>query len=261
LHAALSRPDAESRGTPPLVLLHGFTQTSELWGPFGDALNAANDVVRVDLPGHGHSTGVLPSDLWAAGEAVLDAAEALIEPPFTVCGYSLGGRTALHAALARPDTVSRLVLLSATAGIEDDGRRSDRQARDRAMADELEASGDVAAFVDRWLAQPMFAHVPPDAAGVEARKANTAAGLAGSLRHYGAGTQQPLWDRLSKLSMPTLCVAGATDPRFVTQALHLAGSIPNGTASAVPGAGHAVHLEQPRLVGRLVTGWLASLGD
>ena len=34
-------------------------------------------------------------------------------------GYSMGGRTALHVALAHPDLVEALVLISTTAGIED----------------------------------------------------------------------------------------------------------------------------------------------
>ena len=50
---------AELRGTgPPLVLLHGFTQTGRLWGPFGERLAESHTLVAVDLPGHGGSDAV-----------------------------------------------------------------------------------------------------------------------------------------------------------------------------------------------------------
>ena len=51
---------AERRGTgPPLVLVHGFTQTGRCWGPEADALAADHEVVLVDAPGHGRSAEIM----------------------------------------------------------------------------------------------------------------------------------------------------------------------------------------------------------
>ena len=117
--------------------------------------------------------------------------------PATYVGYSMGGRLCLHLALARPETVERLVLVSATAGIEDDDERATRRAADDALATSLERDG-VDAFLDGWLAQPMFATLADP--GLDDRRRNVAAGLASSLRLAGTGTQQPLWDRLASLT-------------------------------------------------------------
>ena len=57
----------------------------------------------------------------------------------------------------------------------------------------------VAKFLSDWLAQPLFATLGPDRAGVDARLANTPAGLASSLRLAGVGCQVPLWSRLDEL--------------------------------------------------------------
>src|SRR5690606_19116726 len=113
-----------------------------------------------------------------------------------------------------PDAVRGLVLVSATGGIDDDAERTARRRSDDALADRIEAIG-VDAFLDEWLAQPLFATLDEAAAGREERRANTAAGLASSLRLAGSGTQMPLWDRLRTLDVPTLVVAGALDPKFV----------------------------------------------
>src|SRR5260221_8315950 len=119
----------------------------------------------------------------------------------------MGGRISLHAALAHPDLVTGLVLVGATAGIEDQGGRATRRLEDEARAAELERDG-VAAFLDHWLTTPLLASVPREAAGVEDRLRNTAGGLASSLRLAGTGAQDPLWGRLSELAMPVLCLAG-----------------------------------------------------
>lgn len=253
---ALHVDHREGPGTP-LVLLHGFTQTGALWGPFGDAVGESRPLALVDLPGHGGSGGVA-ADLPATAALVADAVAGAA--PYDLCGYSLGGRVALQLALDHPGAVRRLVLLSATPGIPDAGRRAERRARDEALADALVADGDVAAFVDRWLAGPLFARVPPDRTGRAGRAANTAAGLAESLRQAGTGTQVPLWDRLGGLECPVLCMAGATDDRFSAVARRMVQALPAATLALVPGAGHAVHLEQPALVAKLVVAWLDGLG-
>jgi 2-succinyl-6-hydroxy-2,4-cyclohexadiene-1-carboxylate synthase len=162
--------------------------------------------------------------------------------------------------LADPGWVGRLVLLSASAGIDDPETRAARRARDEQLATEIEDEDDVAAFVGRWLAQPMFASLDGDAAATEDRTRNTAPGLAASLRTMGTGTQEPLWERLDSLSNPALVVTGTTDVRFTRTGERLRDALGNSTLASIPGAGHAVHLEQPALTARLVGHWLDGIG-
>jgi 2-succinyl-6-hydroxy-2,4-cyclohexadiene-1-carboxylate synthase len=156
----------------------------------------------------------------------------------------MGGRLCLHAALAASDAVRGLVLISATGGIDDVGERDARRRADAALADRIEAIG-VPAFVDEWLAQPLFAGLDVAAQGRAERLANTAGGLASSLRRAGTGTQVPLWDRLVDLHVPTLVVAGSLDTKFVALGERLAAAIPGADLAVVDGAGHTVHLERP----------------
>ncbi len=239
-----------------MVLLHGFTQTGRLWGPFGDMLAAGHTTVGVDLPGHAGSDAVR-ANLPETAELVSAAVAASVgDSPCDLLGYSLGARVALHVATGTHMAIRRLVVIGATGGIEDPVARQRRREADEAMADALEASGDVDHFIERWLSSPMFAGLA-GASQEDERRRNSATGLASSLRLAGTGTQEPLWGRIPNLRVPILALAGTDDPRFSAHALRLIRAAPDGVVSLVPGGGHAVHLAQPDLVGRLVDHWLA----
>jgi 2-succinyl-6-hydroxy-2,4-cyclohexadiene-1-carboxylate synthase len=248
----------EVRGSgPPLVLLHGFTQTARLWGTFGDLLAKHFTLIGIDLPGHAGSAAV-QADLLESAELVAEAVRGAIgDAPVNLLGYSLGARVALHVALGHGGLpLRRVVLIGATGGIEDGEARRRRQLADEATATALESSGDVDAFIEQWVSGPMFARLG-QAAQQDERRRNSAAGLASSLRLAGTGTQDPLWDRLGAVHTPVLALAGTDDSRFAAHALRLAGLMPNGTSTLVPGGGHAVHLAQPAGTARLVRHWVA----
>jgi 2-succinyl-6-hydroxy-2,4-cyclohexadiene-1-carboxylate synthase len=238
-------------------MLHGFTQTGRLWGRFGDLLAESHTLVALDLPGHGDSGSVradLPTTAGLVAETVRAAAGA---EPCGLLGYSLGARVALHVALGTDLPLSGVVLIGATAGMEDPAERARRRQSDEVLAAELEASGDVEHFVDTWLHGPMFERLAKsDAAARPERLRNTAPGLASSLRLCGTGSQEPLWDRLSTLACPVLALAGSDDIRFGSHALRMARLAPRAVASLVPGGGHAVHLAQPEPAARIVRHWL-----
>jgi 2-succinyl-6-hydroxy-2,4-cyclohexadiene-1-carboxylate synthase len=238
-----------------VVLVHGFTQTGRSWAPVADRLVArGHQVVRVDAPGHGGSSEIV-ADLHRGAELLADAGGRAVH-----VGYSMGGRLALRLALDRPDLVRGLVLLGATAGIDDPPERARRRAADEALAEDIERDG-VEAFVGRWLAQPLFAGLPDDPLDRADRTRNTAAGLADSLRRAGTGTMDPpWWDELERISVPVLVLAGELDAKFSVLGQRLADGIGTGAVfRAVPGAGHAAHLEAPAAVADLVAGFLIDL--
>src|SRR6185503_14272 len=132
---------------------------------------------------------------------------------FTLGGYSMGGRIALHTALTLgPEIVTRLVLVGASPGLADPAERAARRAADDALAARIETL-DIEAFAREWGAQPLFAGQPERvaAAAHADRLRNTPAGLAGALRGLGTGVMQPLWDRLPELSIPVTLIVGARD--------------------------------------------------
>jgi len=229
----------------PIILLHGFTQTSRSWERVRRCLAPPGEVIAPDLRGHGTASAVRPVGF---AEVVGDIA-GQAPPRFALCGYSMGGRIALQTALTHPERVARLILVSTTAGIEDPGERQARRADDERLADVIEREG-LEAFAERWAAQPLFAGQPAELAA-EARAdrlRNDASGLAAALRGLGTGAMAPLWDRLPELTVPTIVLAGERDTKFLAVGRRLAATLPEAEFAAVPGAGHALHLEAPGVV-------------
>jgi len=233
-----------------LVLLHGFTQTRQSWRRTAQALEGRYRALVPDLPGHGQAAHRTASfDACAAYVRALAPART-----FTLGGYSMGGRIALHTALTLgPEIVTRLVLVGASPGLADPAERAARRAADDALAARIETL-DIAAFAREWGAQPLFAGQPERvaAAAHADRLRNTSAGLAGALRGLGTGVMQPLWDRLPELSIPVTLIVGARDAKFRGIADAMLQRLPNAQLVVVQDAGHAVQLEQPAAVADVI---------
>jgi 2-succinyl-6-hydroxy-2,4-cyclohexadiene-1-carboxylate synthase len=235
--------------TPAIVLLHGFTHTGASWDPVIAAVGERYRAIAPDIRGHGSASDAEPVTL----EAVIDDVGAPALGRFTLAGYSMGGRVALHVALALPDRVDRLVLIGASPGIADPDERAARQRSDEQLAAKIERS-EIEDFARRWAQTPVLAGLPNEVlARVHADRLRSApSGLARALRGLGTGALPSLWERLGELSMPTALVVGERDRKFRSIAEEMAVRIPGAELVVVPGAGHAVHLEAPEEVGAVI---------
>ena len=233
-----------------LVFVHGFTQTRHSWRTIANRLSANNEIVLVDAPNHGDSSDV-SLNLESGANAIIE-----VGGDATYIGYSLGGRLCLTAALSNTKNINRLVLVSATAGIEESTERQSRIASDDKLATRITQIG-VSAFIEEWLALPMFAGLTNATNQRDLRLNNTAIALASSLRLCGAGKQQPTWSRLNELKMPVLLIAGERDTKFVELATRMTESIGgNAHLKIIGNCGHTPHLEQPEQFLEVMTSFL-----
>jgi 2-succinyl-6-hydroxy-2,4-cyclohexadiene-1-carboxylate synthase len=238
---------------PRLVFVHGFTQTADSWKPIAARFAADGyESIVVDAPGHGDS-----ANMRADVRRGADMLTALCGFGVYV-GYSMGGRLCMHAALMYPHLVSGLALVGASPGIADEGDRAARRSADNKLADHIEDVG-VEAFLDEWLAQPLFAGLAVDDEERAARLRNTSEGLAGSLRHAGTGAQGSLWPRLREMNMPVLTIAGEHDQKFTAIGRQIASSVPQGDFVGIADAGHAPHLQDANQVLDVLTHWLTKI--
>jgi 2-succinyl-6-hydroxy-2,4-cyclohexadiene-1-carboxylate synthase len=233
-----------------LVLLHGFSGTRHAWDGVCDQLDRESyRPLALDLPGHGRMADA-PRPITFAGcvEHVLGRAPER----FALCGYSLGGRVALHVALAAPERVTRLVLISSNPGIEDLEQRAARIAADEQLALELE-SEPFEDWIERWRKQPVFA-AEPELVGLQARedqRRNDPLALAAVMRGLTVGAMEPLWERLVELSMPVDVIVGDRDAKFRPIAERTASLIAHARLEVLAG-GHGLPIESPEELARVL---------
>ena len=248
---------------PPVVLLHGFTGSAASWSPLVDHLNHHFTTLAVDIVGHGFSDKpghVSFYEMKQAARDIVNAVASMRAYKAHWLGYSMGGRTALHIAAMHPGAVDRLVLIGASPGIASEEERKARVEADEQLARRIEREG-VPAFVDYWEGIPLFEsqHSLREDVRARIRKGrlrNTASGLANSLRGMGAGAQAPLHEKLARITAPALIMAGELDTKYVAIGQEMAGAMPAARFVAIPGAGHAAHIENPEDCGREILAFL-----
>jgi len=235
------------------ILLHGFTGSGEDWDGVVPMLREAGvATVAVDLVGHGGTGVAVTPTRYAMPETVRDLTlvlDALSIERADWIGYSMGGRVALHFALASPARVRTLILESASPGIADAEAREERHRGDDTLARHIEERG-MEWFADYWTSLPLFAtqaSLPLEVRATQhaRRLRNDAVGLARSLRGMGQGAHEYVGDQLTRLHCPTLLIAGDRDPKYVEVARAMEAQIAGARCLIVPDAGHNVHLEAP----------------
>lgn len=234
-----------------VVLLHGFGGTHRAWdGVRAHLLPERYRPVALDLPGHGEQAGWEPPITFAG---CVDHVLSQAPERFALCGYSMGGRIALLLALAAPERVRELVLVSTTAGIEDGAERAERRAADDLLADQLEAA-PFEEFIDSWRTQPLFADEPAAVSELarEDQRRNRPDALAAALRGIGTGEMEPLWGRLGELAMPVTVLVGERDAKFRALGERMA-RLPTNARLLVGPGGHNLPLESPAWVAQQIS--------
>ncbi|MFD3445140.1 alpha/beta fold hydrolase [Microbacteriaceae bacterium 4G12] len=245
-------PGNASAGTPLLLLLHAWGESSRSFSRLMPLLPAGVPALAPDLPGHGVSDK--PRAGYALPEVSGDVVaflDALDVPSAVLVGSSSGGYVAQQVAVDHPDRVDGLVLVGAPRSLH--GRPP--------FADDVDALRDqvdparVRASLD-WF--PRYTDVPEEYIEDRVRDGTaipaavwrvTLAGLADARPPTEAGT----------IRTPALIVRGSRDeliPRQEHSAL--AAAIPGARLVEYDDTGHLVLWERPERVAADIARFLAS---
>jgi 2-succinyl-5-enolpyruvyl-6-hydroxy-3-cyclohexene-1-carboxylate synthase len=248
------------------VALHGFRGRPSDFVPLQEALGTVR-CHAIELPGHGPAPVMPPVGAWR--DAVHEAIERWLDHaahglPTVGVGYSMGGRLLLDHAI-RSARLDALVVIGAGPGIADPDERAARGAVDADRIERLMRDG-VPAFLAAWEAMPLLApsaaaraHRLPGWAEL-ARQDHTAEGLAGALRAFGPAAMPFLGGADGRFhdphARPILWVVGAEDAAWRARIEDAALAHPNLRGVCIEGAGHAVHLDQPRALADAIEGFV-----
>lgn len=240
---------------PVLVLIHGVGSRLESWNEVVAALGGRFRTVRMDLRGHGGSDK--PAGPYSLDDFVGDIAGLLDHLGIARChlaGFSLGGLIAQGFALAHPDRLDRLVLLSTVAGRTEEERR---RVEERLEVVDKGLPGDhFRNSLSRWFTDAYLAANPEVIARAEAgNKANDPKAYAAAYRVLATND---LADRLHRVSAPTLVATGEFDVGSNTRMARLMHErIPGSRLHIFPGMKHSILAEVPGDVAGLMSGFLS----
>lgn len=235
------------------VLLHGFTGAPDSWDRVIAKLPGPSCAIAPHLLGHGPDGANEPArTIEEEADRIARFALAL-DSPRVLGAYSLGARIGLTLLARHPAVFESAVLVGVHPGLASAPDRAARVNSDEAWAALLEREG-LAAFVDQWEAQPLFASSQPSlpsalrAAERARRLSHSAAGLALSLRSHGLGRMSPVDP--SQVRARVTLVAGELDRKFTARAHGLARRLASARVRVVKDVGHNVPLERPEEVAR-----------
>ena len=249
--AALTYDDEGPRDAAdvPLVFVHGWTANRHRWDHQTAHFSSGRRVIRLDLRGHGDSTGAGVPTIAELAEDVLALLDHLKVERFVLVGHSMGGMIAQTIALAHPARVERMVLVNSIGRMTYSRGRGLLMAASTLVPFKLFVAANIQrAFAPGYPREEIREHVRASA-GTPREVVMTL---------YGAMRAFDVLERAGEIRTPTLMVHGYHDVQLpVAQMLRMAKAYPDAEVRILD-AGHELPLEKPAeltaVLERFVTG-------
>ena len=236
----------------PVVFLHGFVGTVDMWHPQVAALSADYRFITYDARGHGDSESPKSADAYSA-EIVVEDLDQLLGAVgvdrAVVGGLSMGGYESLRFYLSHPEKVAALILMDTGPGYRNPARREEWNRGQEEGARVLEQEG-IEAFAARapsYTARERILRLNP-------------VGLANMARKVVAQHDSWVIDNLREVSVPTLVLVGENDQPFLAASEYMERAIPDARRVVIPGAGHSANIDNPEAFNRALLDFLGQLG-
>ncbi len=263
----------DTRTRHAVLMLHGYTETCEVWTDVAGDLAREFRVIALDQRGHGKSDRATDHDYSRATQ--VEDIEAIIEAlglrSVTLIGHSMGGANAICYAAENPDMVTALVVIETApevlrSGVEqlrrllssgssfpslDDAVEAFREYLPYATTDQVErrvaasmTANDDGVYVwdfDPILRDPLSR--PPDADPGQRRLSD-------------------LWDCADRLQCPTMIVRGQETDMLTPEAIQrLHRRVSGSRVSLIEDAGHSVPTDQPSALSLNIREFLQSINS
>jgi pimeloyl-ACP methyl ester carboxylesterase len=236
------------RVNPPVLYIHG-NLGSHLW--YSRVMEVeGRRVIALDLPNFGKSDALGECSISAYGKFVIKFIEKLELGPVILVGHSLGGAVAMETAVTRPDLAAALCLVDSSPinGLVTptsyypviESYKTDRNMLKAALRAVVPALDD----------EEFFERLVSDAAAMQGKC---------FIGHAEALGKADFTDRAGNYSGPVLCLTGEKDILINEDMAAAAAEAFGGSYEVLPGVGHSVIVENPRLFLEKFTGFLAEL--
>jgi pimeloyl-ACP methyl ester carboxylesterase len=243
---------------PPVVLIHGYTDSARDWVPLVPFLSKRFHLILVDLRGHGRSSK--PDCCYTLPDFAYDIVlllDSLRVRKADIVGHSLGSIIAQTFAETWPDRTGKVVLISSTGGPPPGARKTpqfDFAAQIRQLKEPLDPDSP---FMVAWWDSP----TPVDPDFIRRQRRDAAAiplRVWLAVLDQGLGDVTDLQRTLPRLKAPTLLIWGSADPIMEPEVrATLRAALPNAQVKIFPGLGHNPFWEDPRGAAAVINAFLA----
>ncbi|MCD2194620.1 alpha/beta hydrolase [Actinomycetospora endophytica] len=266
--AVYDHPGPEEPAGAPILFVHEFGGDHRSWDPQVRHFAASRRCVTYDARGYPDSDVPTDPAAYSQRRAVADAVavlDALELDRAVVVGNSMGGFATLHLGLTHPDRAVALVVAGCGYGAAPERAEAFR-ADALALADAYERDGSEAVARDygnRPARQPLRRRDPAGHAGhLRILAEHDPVGAALTMRGVQAARPSlfDLREDIAAMTVPTLLLAGDTDPEALDATLMLRATLPDAGLAVLPRTGHLANLELPGVVNGLIEEFLATSG-
>ena len=256
--------DWGNHGAPPVLLLHGGSQSAHSWDEFSLNMRSSYHVIALDQRGHG-DTSWSPRCIYTLNAHLRDITSFVKQvglKKFVLVGLSMGGMNAYAYAAIHPEEVHRLVIVDIGPETTSKGGEAIRRVT------KVKRLPSFDSFVERSM------RYNPRRTEQQIRDR-----LSYHLREYPDGTwgwkwdhrrfgkqlgprkPEDLWRYFRRLKMPTLLVRGSQSDIWSDRAARrVQKAIPDSTLVTIEDAGHTVAGDNPPAFYAAVQAWLKKTG-
>jgi 3-oxoadipate enol-lactonase len=228
------------------VFINSLGTDFRIWDGVVDILKSHGDILRYDKAGHGLSSlndSVFKIENFA--NDVLALMDFLKIQKAVIVGLSIGGIIAQYLAIHHPERIKRLILSNTAPKV---GSAEGWNTRIGAVKND-----GIASIADNilkvWFSENFRKNHSSESLGYKMMLSNI--NHVGYIRACEALKINDLTDRISKINLPTLCLAGTEDGSTPpAQVKEMADLIPNSTYILIEDVGHIPCVEVPELVAK-----------
>lgn len=253
----------EQKGSgEPILFLHAGLQDHTMWNEQVNALSATYQVITIDLPFHGKTTGVDTTIL--AQDIIRILLDSLHLQKVSIAGLSMGASVTQDFIIAYPQRVNKAFLISS--GLN--GYEKEHPIDSISMKwwnlftlalEEKDTAGAAKEFTKAW-AEGVYRSGDSLKAPVSQYVYNTT--LANLRLHKMQGwpllkNDPPAIESLASVQMPVLIIDGDKDlPYIIAASQYLEKNIPKARRVVMKGVAHMLNIEKPEELNKLILDFL-----
>lgn len=240
------------------VLIHGLSETRNVWARQAPFLERSVDVLTYDVRGFGASpTGAADGTVRQMADDLAQLLSAMETGPVWLVGFSMGGVIAQQFAVDFPDLTEGLVLVASSCKVGRAGQEFFRHRLDLVTRGGLEALASMNVEDARGCFSSASEQLIAEYQGLRVAAVREVEGYVNACRAMLETRNESFMESLGAIERPTLVIAGEFDPYCPPRASEMiATAIPKARLKVMPNMGHCMHWEANDITNELICGFI-----